>query len=360
MKINDIPGDILKSFRDGVVIPAHPLAIDADGRLDTKHQKALIRYYMDAGAGGVAVGVHTTQFEIRKPEIGLFEPVLELCSNEVDSYGAKTGKNIFKVAGICGKTDQAIKEAEFAISKGYHAGLLSLAAFAKDPFEDMLNHCKAIAKVIPVMGFYLQPAVGGRILPYEFWREFAMIDNVIAIKMAPFNRYQSFDVVRGVCDAGRESDITLYTGNDDNILIDLLTEYKIKTSQGTKTIRIKGGLLGHWAVWTKKAVEILEKAKQISSMQTPVSHDMLTLAVEITDTNAAFFDAANAFKGCIAGIHEVLRRQGLMKGIWCLNPDEKLSSGQSEEIDRIYEAYPHLNDDDFVKANLDKWLNDKS
>jgi len=358
MKINDIPSDILEKVKDGTVIPAHPLAIDSKGRFDVKCQKALTRYYIDAGVGGIAVGVHTTQFEIRKPEIGLFEPVLELCSNEIDSYSYKTGKNIFKVAGICGKTDQAVKEGQFAVSKGYHAGLLSLSAFAKDSVEDMLDHCKAVAEVMPIIGFYLQPAVGGRILSYEFWREFAKIDNVMAIKMAPFNRYQTFDVVRGVCQAGRENDITLYTGNDDNILIDLLTEYKIKTSQKIKKIRIKGGLLGHWAVWTKKAVELLEKAKQINSSQSSVSQDILTLAAEITDTNAAFFDAAKSFKGCIAGIHEVLRRQGLIKGIWCLNPDEKLSPGQSEEITRVYDAYPHLNDDDFVKSNLDKWLND--
>lgn len=358
MKIKDIRNDILEAVKDGMAIPAHPLAIDAEGKLDTRHQKALTRYYIDAGAGGIAVGVHTTQFEIRKPEIGLFEPVLELCSNEIDSYSAKVGKSIFKVAGVCGKTEQAIKEAEFVLSKGYHAALLSLSALANDTLDEMLDHCREVAQVMPIIGFYLQPAVGGRILPYEFWREFAKIDNVLAIKMAPFNRYQTFDVIRGVCDAGKENEITLYTGNDDNILIDLLSEYKIETEQGSKKIRIRGGLLGHWAVWTKKAVELLEKTKELSKAESVISQDVLTLAIEITDSNAAFFDAANSFKGCIAGIHEVLRRQGLMKGIWCLNPDEKLSTGQSQELDRVYKNYPHLNDDDFVKANLSKWLAD--
>ena len=346
------------SFRDGVVVPACPLAIGSDGRLDVKYQKALVRYYIDAGAGGVAVGVHTTQFEIREPEVGLFGPVLELCSDEIDSYGERQGRRIFKVAGICGRTDQAVKEAEFAVSVGYHAGLLSLSAFAGDTCEDMLDHCKAVGQVMPVVGFYLQPAVGGRVLPYEFWREFSQIENVVAIKMAPFDRYQTLDVVRGVCEAGKEDDIVLYTGNDDNILIDLLTEYKVRTADGVKRVRIKGGLLGHWAVWTRRAVELLERAKELSEGESGIGQDVLTLAAEVTDCNAAFFDAANSFRGCIAGIHEVLCRQGLMRGVWCLNPEEKLSAGQSEEIDRVWRAYPHLNDDDFVKANLEKWLAD--
>ena len=356
MKIEQMPESMLQKVRDGIVIPAHPLALNDNEKLDEKYQRALSRYYIDSGSGGLAVGVHTTQFEIREPHIDLFEPVLRLCSEEIDSYCKERGReDFFKVAGICGDTAQAVEEAEFALYNNYHAALLSLSAFADESYDKMIEHCKEVASVMPVIGFYLQPAVGGRVLSYEFWRRFAEIDNVIAIKMAPFNRYQTLDVIRAVCDAGKEKDITLYTGNDDNILIDLLTTFKIDTNEGVKEVQIKGGLLGHWAVWTKKAVELLEKAKQLRQSDN-ISIDTLTLAAEITDSNAAFFDAANSFKGCIAGIHEVLRRQGLMGSIRCLNPEEKLSAGQSEQIDRVYKAYPHLNDDEFVKENLERWL----
>lgn len=359
MKINDLPAAIIEKIHKGVVIPAHPLALTENRTLDEKHQKALTKYYIDAGAGGIAVGVHTTQFKIREPGIGLFKPVLTLASETVDDYCQKTGKEpIAKIAGICGKTKQAQQEAEFAIKAGYHACLLSLSALADSDIDTLIDHCKKIADIIPVIGFYLQPAVGGRILPYEFWCRFAQIENILAIKMAPFNRYQTLDVVRAVCDAGRENEIALYTGNDDNIVMDLLTEYKIKTKEGDKTVRIVGGLLGHWACWTKSAVDLLNQIHQIIDHDDSVKGNMLSLAIEITDSNAAFFDAANSFSGCIAGIHEILRRQGLMKGIWCLDENEKLSPGQSEEIDRIYKSYPHLNDDNFVKANLDRWLSD--
>ena len=356
MKIKDLPLEVVEMVRKGVVIPAHPLALTEDRRLDEKYQKALTRYYIDAGAGGIAVGVHTTQFEIRDSKVCLYEPVLSLASETVDDHCEKTGKSVVKVAGVCGGTNQAVKESQFALEAGYHACLLSLSAFAKDDIETILEHCRAVAEVMPLIGFYLQPAVGGRVLPFEFWYGFAQIENVLAIKMAPFNRYQTFDVIRGVCQAGRENDITLYTGNDDNILIDLLTEYKIQTSSGVKSARIVGGLLGHWAVWVRKAVGQLNMVHRVVNSGNPLDPELLTLAVQITDSNAAFFDAANSFAGCIAGIHEVLRRQGLLKGIWCLNPNEKLSNGQSEEIDRIYAAYPHLNDDDFIKENLHKWL----
>ena len=358
MKIKDLPSEIVDTLRIGTVIPAHPLALTEDGKLDEKHQKALTRYYIDAGACGIAVGVHTTQFEIRDPKAGLFEPVLTLASETADAWSAKTGTTVVKIAGVCGKTDQAEKEARFALDAGYHAALLSLSAFAKDDIDTIVDHCKEIADIIPLIGFYLQPAVGGRILPFEFWHVFAQLENVLAIKMAPFNRYQTLDVIRGVCETDRQNDITLYTGNDDNILIDLLTEYKIQTSSGVRSARIAGGLLGHWAVWTKKAVEQLDMVHKLVETNEPIDPDLLTLAAQITDSNAAFFDTANSFAGCIAGIHEVLRRQGLLKGIWCLNPNEKLSPGQSKEIDRVYAAYPHLNDDDFVKQNLDKWLSD--
>ena len=357
MKIKDLPSGLLERIRRGVVIPAHPLALDKNRKFDTKHQRALTRYYIDAGAGGIAVGVHTTQFEIRKPDIGLFKPVLTLASETIDEYCAKTGQEmIFKIAGVCGKTGQACAEAQFARQAGYHSVLLSLAALADADIETLLSHCQTIAEIIPIVGFYLQPAVGGRVLPYEFWRRFAEIDNVIAIKVAPFNRYQTLDVVQAVCQADREKNITIYTGNDDNILIDLLTEYKIKTSHGEKSVRIVGGLLGHWAVWTKRAAFLLNKIHQLTDNNLSIKPEMLTLAAQITDSNAAFFDAANCFAGCIPGIHEVLRRQGLMAGTWCLNPKETLSVGQKDEIDRVYKAYPHLNDDSFVRENLDVWL----
>ena len=350
--IADINSEVLAKFRKGCVIPAQPLALDADRKFAPRYQRALCRYYMDAGVGGIAVGVHSTQFEIRKKEIGLFEPVLKQTAGFIDEWGERTGKKILKVGGICGKTEQALYEAEFEASCGYDAGLLSLSAFAGESVDAMLEHCAKIAKVIPVIGFYLQPSVGGRILPYEFWREFAEIDNVLAIKMAPFNRYCTLDVVRAVAESGRN--ITLYTGNDDNIAIDLLTEYRF----GDRAIAIKGGLLGHWCCWTKKAVELLDEIHSIVDSGKDIPAELLTRNVQITDSNAAFFDPAHGFAGCIPGIHEVLHRQGLLPGIWCLNPDEVLSDGQSEEITRVHDSYPHLHDDEFVAANIEKWLAD--
>ncbi len=356
MKTEQIPADILDTIRKGTVIPAHPLALTDDRKLDLRHQRALTRYYIDSGAGGIAVGVHSTQFEIRDPNVGLFEPVLRQASESNDDWCKLRGKAILKIAGVCGKTEQALGEAGFARDTGYHACLVSLGALATESLPALVSHCRQIAGVMPVIGFYLQPSVGGRILPYRFWREFAEIDNVFAIKIAPFNRYQTLDVVRAVCEAGRETDITLYTGNDDNIVVDLLTEYRIQMPRAEKRIGIAGGLLGHWAVWTRKAVEQLEEIRRLRSCDAPIPARMLTLAAEITDTNAAFFDAANRFAGCIPGIHEVLRRQGLMDGTWCLNPAETLSPGQMEEIDRVYASYPHLNDDDFVRVHLKEWL----
>ncbi len=335
-------------LHDGMVIPAMPLAIHEDRSLDERHQKVLIRYYMEAGAGGLAVGVHTTQFEIRLPEHNLFKPVLKMAAEVIRS---EYGDDRLLVAGVVGKTDQALAEAEYAKQMGYDCVLLSLSAFAKSDIPEILDHCRAIAGVMPVIGFYLQPAVGGRVLPYEFWRGFAEIENVIAIKMAPFNRYQTFDVVRAVCEAGAEQRIALYTGNDDNILIDLLTTYRIRTDHGRLVeVGIKGGLLGHWAVWTHKAVEQLEMIKAWRKTGHSVPLEWMVLANEITDANAAFFDSANAFHGCIAGIHEVLLRQGIMASTRCLNPNETMSLGQSQEIDRIYRSYPHLNDDAFVDS----------
>lgn len=349
-----IPENILKTLHKGVVIPAMPLALDKNRKLDGRRQRAIIRYYLDAGAGGVAVAVHTTQFEIRLPEINLYEPVLRIAREEFDDFAANTQKPVIRIAGIIGQTQQASKEAQLALSQGFHAGLLSLAAFPEASNETILEHCRRIADIIPIIGFYLQPAVGGRILDVDFWREFAQIENIMAIKIAPFNRYQTLDVVRGVIESGRADEIALYTGNDDNILVDLLTEFTLAVGSKNIKKRIVGGLLGHWAVWTRTAVKLLEDIQK-GNLNGDIQQQ-LDLGMQITDSNAAFFDAANNFKGCIVGLHEVLRRQGLMEGLWTLNRDEVLSPGQKEEIDRVYKAYPDLNDDDFVAENLQKWL----
>jgi dihydrodipicolinate synthase/N-acetylneuraminate lyase len=327
----------------GLVIPAHPLALNSDRKLDERRQRALTRYYLAAGAGGIAVGVHTTQFTIRDPNIGLFEPVLKLAAEEA------ARSSIVKIAGVCGKHSQAIAEAGLAAELGYDAVLLSLADLRDEAVPKLLEHARAIASVIPIIGFYLQPSVGGRVLPFEFWQQFVGIENVVAIKIAPFNRYQTLDVVRAVAHSGRAHEIALYTGNDDNILIDLLTKFDV----GGDQLRIVGGLLGHWAVWTRTAVAHLMLAKEQSDT---IPSRLLTLAQQITDANAAFFDPAHQFHGCIAGLHEVLRRQGLLEGRWCLEPREDLSPGQSEEIDRVSKLYPHLPDDDFVKEHLNEWL----
>jgi hypothetical protein len=338
----------------GVVIPAHPLALNAQRKLDERRQRALARYYIAAGSGGLAVGVHTTQFEIRDPKVGLFKPVLELAAEEMNRADAKRSEPLVRVAGICGKTEQAVREAGMLRSLGYHAGLLSLAAM-KDASEDgMIAHCKAVADVMPIVGFYLQPAVGGRALPFSFWRRFAELSNVVAIKMAPFNRYQTLDVVRAVVDAGRD-DIALYTGNDDAIVADLVTPFRFAVDGRLVERRIVGGLLGHWAVWTRGAVSLLDECRTASSAgQTPAA--LLRRGIEVTDANAAFFDPAHGFAGCIAGIQEVLRRQGLVRSIRCLSDHDVLSPGQAAEIDRVSAAYPHLADDAFVREHLDAWL----
>ncbi len=397
MNYSEIPKDVLNRFRQGVVIPALPLALNKSRKLDERRQRALMRYYLDAGAGGVAVAVHTTQFEIRLPKIGLFEPVLEIAREEFDRFQHRTQKPVIRIAGVIGRTEQAVAEARLARENGFHAVLLSVAAFAEDSNAAILEHCRAVAEVIPVIGFYLQPAVGGRKLDVEFWREFARIENVIAIKMAPFNRYHTLDVVRGVVESGRADQLALYTGNDDNIVVDLLSEYQIPENSTihTKRVlggllsgcadqlalytgnddnivvdllseyqipvnptihtkRVVGGLLGHWAVWTHAAVNLLERV-QSGKLDRDVK-EALVLAHQVTDTNAAFFDVAHDFAGCIVGLHEVLRRQGLLEGIWTLDEREVLTPAQKSEIDRIYAAYPHFNDDEFVALNRDKWL----
>jgi dihydrodipicolinate synthase/N-acetylneuraminate lyase len=350
------PPEILAALRRGLVIPAHPLALTPERKLDERHQRALTRYYLAAGAGGVAVGVHTTQFEIRDPKVGLYRPVLELAAQTAAEHERTGGVPIVRVAGICGKTRQAVSEAETAAEIGYHAGLLSLGAMKDASADELIEHCKAVAELIPLFGFYLQPSVGGRILDVAFWRRFADIPNVVAIKIAPFNRYQTLDVVRAVAEAGRAADIALYTGNDDAIVNDLLTTFRFAVDGNTVSLRTVGGLLGHWAVWTLRAVQLLDKTRAIVESGSPVPHELLTLGAQITDCNAALFDPAHSFAGCIAGIHEVLVRQGLMQGRWCLNPREDLSPGQMQEIDRVIAAYPHLTDDAFVAQHLDDWL----
>lgn len=338
---------------EGQVIPAHPLALTAGRKLDERRQRALTRYYVASGAGGVAVGVHSTQFEIREPGHALLRPVLELASRAADEALSAVPRPFVKIAGACGDTRAAVAEAELARELGYHAVLLSLGAL-RDATEDALvAHCREVSGVLPLIGFYLQPAVGGRALPYRFWRRFAAIENVVAIKVAPFNRYQTLDVVRAVAESGRR-DIALYTGNDDSIVADLVTPFVFETPSGRAEMRFAGGLLGHWAVWTRRAVVLLGEIK--ATRDGAVGEALLARGAEITDCNAAFFDAANGFAGCIPGIHEVLRRQGLLAGTWCLNPREVLSPGQAEEIDRVYRAYPHLNDDAFVAARIGEWL----
>ncbi len=344
----------LIKLAEGTVIPAHPLALNIERNLDENRQRILTRYYLASGVGGIAVAVHTTQFEIRKPEIALFDPILKMAAEQIEAFENKTGKIIIKIAGVCGVLDQAIDEAETAYKHGYDAVLLSPGGLAQLSEEELLERTKAVANIIPVIGFYLQPSVGGRVFSFDYWQKFCEIDNVVAIKCASFNRYQTIDVVRAVAMSSRTNKIALYTGNDDNIVVDLLTKYRFKDDGKTYEKRFVGGLLGHWSVWTNKVVEIFKKLKN-ASLKDDISAELLTLAAEVTDANSAFFDTANNFAGCIAGLHEVLRRQGLLEGIWCLNEHENLSKGQLEEIDRVYSMYPHLNDDKFVIENLNNW-----
>ena len=347
---NTLTPAILSHLYAGSVIPAHPLALTSNRLMDERQQRRLTRYYIAAGAGGVAVGVHTTQFEIRNPEVNLLETVLKLAAEEIEK--ASLSRPFLKIAGICGPTSQALKEAELALKYGYHLGLLSMGGLTAYSEDDLLQRTREVAEIIPVFGFYLQPAAGGRILSYDFWKEFVKIPGVLAVKVAPFNRYQTIDVVRAICNSGRADEIALYTGNDDHIVEDLLTTYKFIVKDKAVEKRFVGGLLGHWAVWTHKAVELLAEIKLCISNDYAGSERLLTRGIEVTDANAAFFDAANKFKGCISGIHEVLFRQGLLNGRWCLNPDDHLSPNQSAEIDRVYKMYQSSNDDFFVKNFL--------
>jgi dihydrodipicolinate synthase/N-acetylneuraminate lyase len=336
----------------GVVIPAHPLALTAERKLDERRQAALTRYYCAAGAGGIAVGVHTTQFAIRHPNVGLYEPVLQLAADVVAQFERESGERIVRIGGICGKTAQAANEAGLARRLGYDAGLLSLAALPTATDDELIEHCRIVAQEIPLCGFYLQPSVGGRLLSYEFWRRFCEIPAAVAIKVAPFNRYQTLDVVRAVAASGRGDEIALYTGNDDNIIADLLAEFRV----GGASLYFRGGLLGQWAVWTQRAGELLNEVQVCRDAEGLGMNEILADAAALTDANSALFDVRNRFAGCIAGLHEILRRQGLLAGRWCLDLHEDLSPGQMEEIDRVCTAYPQLVDDDFVRENVDRWL----
>ena len=374
--------DIINKLRSGCVIPAHPLALQADNNIDERHQKALSRYYLASGAGGLAVGVHTTQFAIHNPRAGLYRPVLELAGETAKEFATSTphqlalhktaspstdpskpvpgqlvrGGEPIMIAGIVGETKQAVKEAELARGLGYHLGLLSLTALRGKSIDELIDHTRQVAKVIPIMGFYLQEAISQMVLGVEFWRKFVEISGVLAIKIAPFNRYQTLDVLEAVAYSGRADEIALYTGNDDNIILDLLTQYEFNINGRRVTLQIVGGLLGQWACWTKRAVEYLARHKQIRETKTQVPQEILTLAGQLTLANKAIFDADNHFAGCIPGILYVLKRQGLVEEIRTLDEAESLSPGQAEKIEQIIENYPQLADDDFVKENLDVWL----
>lgn len=341
-------------LKKGTVIPATPLVLDENRKIDEKGIRLLMKYYLNCGVGGIATAVHTTQFEIRKPEIALFDPILKIVSEEIDGFEKKNNKVIVKVAGVCGAAEQAVREAETAKKYGYDAVLLSPGGLNSLSEAELIERTARVAEIMPVIGFYLQTAVGGRVFSYDYWEKICATENVAAIKCASFNRYQTLDVIRAAAMSERSGEITLYTGNDDNIVIDLLTEYSFDKNGKTVKRGFDGGLLGHWSVWTKKAVEIFNRIKEEKGKEA-VSKEMLTLAAQVTDSNGAFFDTANNFSGCIPGLHEILRRQGLMKNIYCLNPEETLSKGQAEEIDRVYRAYPHLNDDKFIADNIEAW-----
>ncbi len=337
----------LKKIAEGLVIPATPLALGDDYKFDEKTQRTLIQYYLHSKVGGIATAVHSTQFEIRDNDVMLFEPLLKIVAQEIDTFEKETGAVVAKICGVCGNTQQAVKEASLAKAYGYDAVLLSPGGLNHLPEEELLNRAKQVASIMPVIGFYLQTAVGGRVFSYDFWQKFCEIENVVAIKCASFNRYTTLDVVRAATLSSRADKITLYTGNDDNIVFDLLSNYEFTVDGNIYKNEFKGGLLGHWCVWTKAVVDMFEELK-LAKAKACIDKKWMTLATQITDANGVIFDEKHNFHGCIPGLHEILKRQGIFKNINCLNPNEVLSKGQSEEIDRIYSMYPHLNDDDFV------------
>ncbi|WP_146389906.1 dihydrodipicolinate synthase family protein [Allorhodopirellula solitaria] len=346
---------VMKELRRGIAIPAHPLALTADGKFDERSQRALSRYYHASGAGGIAVGVHTTQFEIREPRHGLLRPVLQLAAETFHQLDRQANRRTVRIAGVCGRTSQAVGDACLARDLGYDAGMISLAAWKDGSDDQLIEHCKAVAEEIPIIGFYLQPAVGGRPLSIDFWRQLSLLPNLVAIKIAPFDRYKTHDVIRAVAEVERGDEIALYTGNDDSIVMDLLTEYRIQTGERAISLQMVGGLLGHWACWTQNAVQLLAQC-HAARQNREISSELLTLATEVTDCNAALFDAANGFAGCIPGIHYVLKQQGLLASTRCLDPNLHLSPGQQSEIDRVRTCYPHLIDDDWVAEHLDDWM----
>jgi len=352
MAASDARSPLRARLLEGLVIPAHPLALTDERGLDERRQVALTRYYAEAGAGGIAVGVHSTQFAIRAA--GLFEPVLRLAAETAAEAARATGRSLVTIAGAIGPTPQAVAEAETARRLGYDAVLLSLGALREASVAELVAHCRSVAEVLPLVGFYLQPAVGGRPLDEGFWRRFLEIERVVAIKVAPFDRYQTLDVVRALAASGRATEVALYTGNDDAIVLDLLADFP--QAKGASPVRFVGGLLGQWGVWTRRAVQLLDEVKRCRREGGASALELLALGQQLTDANAALFDARNAFHGCIPGIHEVLRRQGLLAGRWCLDPREDLSPGQEEEIDRVLRDHAHLTDDDFVRENIERWL----
>ncbi len=344
----------LQKLKEGTVIPATPLALNEDRTINEKGVRLLMNYYLSCGVGGIATAVHTTQFEIRDPEVALFEPILKIVSEEINAFEKANNTVIIKVAGVCGPIEQAVEEAKIAKSYGYDAVLLSPGGLNHMSEDYLIERTKAVAEIMPVIGFYLQTAVGGRVFTYDYWQKVCAVDNVVAIKVASFNRYTTLDVARAAATSPRADEITLYTGNDDSIVIDLLTKFEFNENGKTYTKRFEGGLLGHWTMWTKNVVDMLSEIKAVREKDA-IPARFLTLAAQVTDANGVFFDAAHGFAGCIPGVHELLRRQGLMENILCLNPDETLSEGQAEEITRVCNAYPHLNDDAFIKEHLADW-----
>jgi len=358
MASSDVPKTTLQKLQAGCVIPAHPLALTADLKIDVRHQRALTRYYLDAGAGGLAVGVHTTQFAIHDPQVGLYRPVLELAAHTAKEHGGQGQEAPILIAGLVGPTAQAVQEAEVARELGFHIGLLSLTALAGQPNRALIDHARQVAEVLPLMGFYLQPAISGMVLDRAFWQAFVEIPGLVAIKVAPFDRYKTLDVLQAVAESGRAHELALYTGNDDTIIQDLLTTYQFNVSGRPVSLRMAGGLLGQWACWTQQAVKVFQRIQAIHACAAPIPPDLLTLAGQLTLANQAIFDVDHGFRGCIPGISHVLQRQGLVCSTTTLDPEEALSPGQAQTIDRIIEAYPHLTDHDFVQQNLDRWLSE--